>query len=303
MIFQQIWDADMNENGIFPLIDGLSDNKKNAAQGYVIVDMNPMPNEATTQGSEKDEISVFKEFLIPQSKQKSYDLFVKLHDNYDWKRNGKENNTLEEQEEVSTFLQFAIETKPMKLAREYAESNGHLATGSSDEEWIEMLKALWFKLILGKSTSYFEHVFLGEQGGQRKKLGGHHFWYHYLINDGPYVQLKKEDSIVFIRHVMVNKIEASQLAEVITIQYSLEEKDQNGNKTKLNKKVGGFFVGTSAEGLMALGTVAFLDGRQDIPTELNGEKLDITVFRTQDGEKHARTFFPKIKEAVTTGSR
>ncbi|MEK5141443.1 MULTISPECIES: hypothetical protein [Paenibacillus] len=303
MIFQQIWDADMKGNGILPLIDGLSDNKKDAAQGYVIVDMDPMLNEATTPGSEKDEISVFKESLIPQSKQQSYDLFIKLHDNYDWRRNGKEDNTPEEQEEVNTFLRFAIGTKPMQLAREYAESNGHLAAGSSDEEWMDMLKALWFKLILGKSTSYFEHVFLGEQGGQRRKLGGHHFWYHYLINDGPYVQLKKEDSIVFIRHVEVNKMEASQLAEVITIQYSLEEEDQSGRKTKLNKKVGGFFVGTSAEGLMALGTVAFLDGRQDIPTELNGEKLDITVFRTQDREKHARTFFPKIKEAVPAGSR
>lgn len=303
MIFQQIWEADMEGNGVIPLIDGLSDNKKEAAKGYVIVDMDPMPNEATTTGSEKDEISVFKEFLIPQSKQQSYDLFTKLHDNYNWIRDDKEDNTPEEQEEVNAFLRFAIGTKPMQLARDYAESNGHLTSGSSDEEWMEMLKALWFKLILGRSTSYFEHVFLGEQGSQRRKLGGHHFWYHYLINDGPYVQLKKKDSIVFIRHVEVNKMEASQLAEVITIQYSLEEEDQTGRKTKLNKKVGGFFVGTSAEGLMALGTVAFLDGRQEIPTELNGEKLDITVFRTQDQEKHARTFFPKIKEAVPVGSR
>ncbi|MDY8022018.1 hypothetical protein [Paenibacillus polymyxa] len=298
MIFQQIWEADMKENGILPLIKGLSDNQKDSEQGYVIVDMDPTPDQVTTPGSEKNEITVFKESHIPQSKQKSYDLFMKLHDNYNWIVDAKETTIPEEQTEVNEFLQFAIGTKPVQLAREYAQSNGHLADGSSDEEWMDMLKKLWFKLIKGKSTSYFEHVFLGEQGSKKRKLGGHHFWYHYLINDGPYVQLKKEDSIVFIKHVQVNKIEASKLAEVITIKYTLEEKKESGEKTKLFKDIGGFFVGTSAEGLLALGTVAFLDGRQHIPVELNGEKLDITVFRTTDGAKDARTFFPVIKEAV-----
>ncbi|KQO18416.1 hypothetical protein [Paenibacillus sp. Leaf72] len=298
MTFQKIWEADMKENGILPLIKGLSDNQKDPAQGYVIVDMNPQPDEASTPGSEKNEITVFKETLIPDSKQPSYDLFIKLHDNYDWKVGSKESTSPEEQAEVNDFLQFAIGTKPMQIAREYAESNGHLAAGNSDDDWKNMLKALWFKLIKGNSTSYFEHVFLGEQGSKRRKLGGHHFWYHYLINDGPFVKLEKEDSIVFIRHVEVNKIEASKLAEVITIEYSLEEIDNQGKKTKLIKNIGGFFVGTSPEGLLALGTVAFLDGREHIPVELNGEKLDITVFRTQDEKKDARTFYPVIKEAV-----
>ncbi|MCF2719559.1 hypothetical protein LWE69_21260 [Paenibacillus sp. UKAQ_18] len=291
----------MKENGIFPLIKGLSDNQKDSEQGYVIVDMDPTPDQVTTPGSEKNEISVFKEFHIPQNKQKSYELFAKLHDNYNWIVDAKEMTTSEEQAEVNEFLHFAIRTKPVQLAREYARSNGHLADGSSDEEWMDMLKTLWFKLIKGKSTSYFEHVFLGEQGSKKRKLGGHHFWYHYLINDGPYVQLKKEDSIVFIKHVQVNKIEASKLAEVITIKYTLEEKKESGEKTKLFKDIGGFFVGTSAEGLLALGTVAFLDGRQHIPVDLNGEKLDITVFRTTDGTKNARTFYPVIKEAVPVG--
>lgn len=303
MIFQQIWDADMKGNGVLPLIKGLSDHEKDTTQGFVIVDMNPIPDEVTTPGSEKNEITVFKETCIPKEKQQSYDLFIKLHDNYDWTVKGKENNTPEEQAEVNEFLRFAIGTEPMKLAREYAETNGHLAKGSSDEEWGNFLKELWFKLIKGKTTSYFEHVFLGEQGSQRRKLGGHHFWYHYLINDGPYVQLKKEDSIVFIKHVEVNKIEASKLAEVITIQYTLEEESQSGKKTKLIKNIGGFFVGTSAEGLMALGTVAFLDGNEHIPVELNGERLDITVFRTQDDAKNARTFYPVIKDAVKVGNR
>ncbi len=295
MTFQKVWEADMKGNGILPLIRGLSEDQKNPDQGYVIVDMNPTPDESPKLGSEKNEITVFKEVHIPENKKQSYNLFIKLHDNYNWEVGKNDPSSLEEQAEINEFLQFAIGTEPLRIARDFAQSNGHLSARSSDQQWMDMLKSLWFKQFRGNSTSYFEHVFLGEQGSKRKKLGGHHFWYHYLINDGPYVELQKEDSIVFIKHVEVNKIETSRMAEVITIRYSLEEKDNHGNRKKLMKDIGGFFVGTSAEGLMALGTVAFLDGRKHIPVELNGEKLDIAMFK--DGE-NARTFYPMIKEAV-----
>ncbi len=118
MIFQQIWEADMKGNGILPLIKGLSENQKDSEQCYVIVDMDPTPDQVTTPGSEQNEITVFKETHIPQSKQKSYDLFIKLHDNYEWLKDKKETTTPEEQAEVNEFLQFAIGTKPMQLARE-----------------------------------------------------------------------------------------------------------------------------------------------------------------------------------------
>ncbi|MNC52105.1 hypothetical protein D3C75_1014300 [compost metagenome] len=97
-------------------------------------------------------------------------------------------------------------------------------------------------------------------------------------------------------------MEESKLAEVITIKYTLEEQKQNGQSQILNKDIGGFFVGTSAEGLMAMGTVAYLDGRQHIPVELNGESFDLTVFHMEEnGKDHARTFYPVIKEAVPAG--
>ncbi len=43
----------------------------------------------------------------------------------------------------STYIMvIRLKTKPMQLARDYAESNGHLTSGSSDEEWIEK-RAIW----------------------------------------------------------------------------------------------------------------------------------------------------------------
>ncbi|MBW4082885.1 hypothetical protein [Paenibacillus sp. S150] len=303
MTFFKIWQADMDNNGVIPLIKGLSENQKQPEKGYVIVDMNPMPDSGSSAGgSEANEISVFAEVVIPESKQRSYDLFMKLHDNYDWRAKEKEASTPGEAAEINEFLQFAANTAPMRLARKYAEDHHQLKAGCSTEEWINMLKSVWFTTFMDKSTSYFEHVFLGEQGSKRRKLGGHHFWYHYYVNDGPFAALKKDDSIVFIKHVEVARTEHSRLAEVITIKYTLEERKPNGEPQILIKDLGGFFVGTSAEGLMAMGTVAFLDGRQDIPVEINGERLNLAVFRRkEDGKDYGRTFFPKIAEPVRAG--
>ncbi|MHA6530860.1 hypothetical protein [Paenibacillus sp. BAC0078] len=224
MIFNEIWEADMKSNGVLPLIKGVSEDQKKEDNGYVIVDMDPLPEpDSPVNGSERKEISVFKEVVIPASKQHSYDLFMKLHDK----------TISPETAEINEFLKFAANTPPMRLARKYAEDNHQLKAGCSMEEWIQFLKSIWFGTFKDNSTCYFEHVFLGEQGGKRHKLGGHHFWYHYYVN--------------------------------------------NGQSQILKKDIGGFFVGTSAEGLMAMGTVAYLDGREHIPVQFNGESIDLTV--------------------------
>ncbi|WP_019909907.1 hypothetical protein [Paenibacillus sp. HW567] len=290
MIFHEIWEADMTSNGVLPLIKGVSEDPKKTDTGYVIVDMNPMPEpDSSANASEHNKISVFKEVVIPAGKQRSYDLFMKLHDK----------TTSTGAAEINEFLGFAANTPPMRLARKYAEDNHQLKAGCSMEEWIQFLKAIWFEPFKGSNTCYFEQVFLGGQGGKRHKLGGQLFWYHYYVNDGPYEALKKADSIVFIKHVEVTRTEESKLAEVISIKYTLEEQENGGQSQISIKDAGGFFVGTSAEGLMAMGTVASLDGREHIPVELNGESFDLTVVHMKEnGKDLARTFYPVIKEAV-----
>ncbi|MCP3781577.1 hypothetical protein [Paenibacillus sp. MZ03-122A] len=298
MWVNEIWQADMKQNGLQPLIKGVSDNEKNASDGFVIVDRDPYPNESSTPSKER-QVHVLTEVYIPNIKMKSYELFRKLHDNYNWRRHQDDLPTTEEANEINNFLQFAITTEPMKIARIYAEKKGFLSNNSSNVEWIEKLKSMWFEQYKydDTSTSAFEHVFIGEEGDSPGKLDGHHFWYHYYINDGPFEITALEDTIYFLKYVEVNRLEKSNKAEFITIQYNYTKKDNQGEERLLKLK-GGFFVGLSAEGLLAIGTVAFLNGKEKILVEVNGEEFDLIVWRTQDEEKHPRTFFPKFRSAV-----
>lgn len=301
----EIWHADMKQNGLTPLIKDLSDHEGNLNDGYVIVDMNPFPNRNPNPSDER-QVNVLKKVVIPDHKIKSYELFKALHDNYNWRKNQDDPTPQQEWEEVDKLLQFAITTEPMKIARKFAEKKEFISSNSPDEEWINQLKALWFKQYEDNSTSLFEHVFIGEQGGRNRdddgySLGGHHFWYHYHINDGPFEMTNFEDNIVFLKHVEVTRLEKSNKAEVITIEYNYTKKDEHGEE-ELYKFKGGFFVGVSVEGLLAIGTVAFLVDSEDtdvkIEVALNEEVFDLIVWRTRDRFKNPRTFFPQIKSAV-----
>ncbi|MFC9539858.1 hypothetical protein ACFTQ7_08205 [Lysinibacillus sp. NPDC056959] len=296
MIFNDIWQADMKGNGLIPLIKGLSDNEKNEEMGYVIVNTNPFP-EGRNSNSSDGQVNVLETVVIPESKLASYELFKKLHDNYDWRRNHDDPTPQEELDEVKEFLNFAIKTEPMKIAREYAIESGQISANASDDDWIVLLKQIWFKQYYHNSTSAFEHVFIGEEG-RGNKLDGHHSWYHYYINDGPYEKTHQDDVILFLKTIQVNsRAEMSNKAEVITIRYEYKEKDNEGSKT-LIKQTGGFFVGLSTEGLLAMGTVGYFHNpeMENIPITINDEEYTLAVFKTEDGDKNLRTFYPKIPQ-------
>ncbi|MNW28061.1 Endoribonuclease XendoU [compost metagenome] len=301
MPFNRIWNADMSGNGILPLIKGVSDSEREEDKGYVIVDMNPFPDGEASRdlpGEEQErQVNVLTEVTIPTTKMASYELFKKFHDNYDWRARHNDPVTAEEEEEILKLLQFSINTKPMEIVREYAMEKGVIGTNSSDEDWLELIRDIWFGQYRRNSTSAFEHIFMGEQKG-RSELSGHHSWYHYHINDGPFEVTHNEDAIQFLKHVEVVGVERSHLAEVITIKYKYEQVDSAGNKKILHKEKGGFFVGISTEGLLALGTAAFLDGREHIHIEINGESYDLNVYRE---DSKLRTFFPVIEQAVPAG--
>ncbi|WP_164828036.1 hypothetical protein [Paenibacillus ehimensis] len=293
--FEEIWHADMNNgNGLLPLIKGVSDDEKNEQQGYVIVNQNPFPRGQKRERSQTRQVNVLEEVHIPDKKLESYSLFKKLHDNYDWRRNKNDETPQAELDEVNEFLNFAIKTAPMKIARDFAIDKGKISSTSSDEAWINELKSIWFNQYRRNSTSAFEHVFIGEQG-EEGSLSGHHSWYHYHINDGPFEVTHQEDKIRFLEEVEVITSEKSRKAEIITIKYIYSASDENG-RTDLMKSKGGFFVGLSTEGLLAMGTVGFLDPKQRaaIPFVLNGENYSMTVWKTQDNRQDPRTFFPKF---------
>ncbi|OKP84408.1 hypothetical protein [Paenibacillus sp. P32E] len=298
MIFAKIWQADMESSGVIPLVKGLSDGQKDIHNGYVVVDMNPLSGQYSGEGDDSNEIKVFKEVVIPDGKRLSYDLFMQLHNYYDQSFKQRDPASPKNIKEINEFLEYAAITAPMRLARKYAEDYHHIRAGCSKEEWIDTLRSIWFRASKGDSPSYFEQVFIGEQGGNRRTFGEHHFWYHYCVNNGPVESIRNENSNVLIKHIDVGRSEKSNLAEVITLTYTYEEIRSNGSKKNQVRDLGGFFVGTSAEGLMALGTVAYLDGRAQIPMELNGEAFDLMMYRTEDTAKNPLSFSPRFKTPV-----
>ena len=61
----------------------------------------------------------------------------------------------------------------------------------------------------------------------------------------------------------------------------------------LYEPIGGFWIGCSIEGLMALGTVRFFE-RGRIETAINGARYEIELYRSPDG-RSLRTFFPRFR--------
>ncbi|QQZ60732.1 hypothetical protein JI735_30440 [Paenibacillus sonchi] len=296
MDFAKIWQADMEGNGLLPLIKGGSDTQKDPQKGYVIVDLNPLSGEESEAGggNGKNQITVFKEVVIPDGKRYSYDLFRKLKNNYKSVAGKKDAVSAAEHEQIHEFLAYAAVSAPLRQARKYAEDHHQIKAGCSKEEWVETLRSIWFQPS-NDGTSFFEHVFIGEQGS---KWGGHQFWYSYHLNEGPNETLQKEDSNIVIKLAEAGQTGKSSLAEVITIKYTLEETNKNGDKQTLTTDISGLFVGISAEGLMALGTVAYLDGRTRIPVELNGTSFDLIMHKTGDREENPQSFYPQMKTPV-----
>lgn len=239
-IYQAIWDADMKSNGIRPLP---TTENRDISEGYVVVDTE----------SYTPEHPIFKDVHIPDRKRSSYQLIEKLFDNYTLNQMNKERNTLNESKEVEEFLIMAINSPPVKIAKKFIEEKSNKEF--NEFQWYTYLHTLWFRQFnweSGKDLSGFEHVFIGEQ--KKRKLVGHHFWYKYWLEDNADLNKHNRDQIELI---CVN-LNEQKLARpyVITVGYHLKAFDyEKKHFIDIFKKKCTFFVGISAEGLLALGTV------------------------------------------------
>lgn len=276
-IYQKIWDADMKGNGIRPISIG---EKGNPAEGYVVVDTE----------SCGPEHCLFKEVHIPSQKKGSYQLVEKLFDNYTLNQTNKERNTRSETKEVEEFLQNAMDSPPVQLAKAFIEEKSN--TGIDDQHWYTYLHDRWFRQFnwdSGKDLSGFEHVFIGEQN--RKRLVGHHFWYKYWLEDNASLNKHHKDQIELD---CINLEQQQKTAPyVLTMGYHLKAFDYEKRRfIEISKKRCGFFVGMSAEGLLALGTVrAMFDADDPQFLNLNGENYHLELFMSPDN-KCIRTFYP-----------
>jgi len=79
-IYQAIWDADMEGNGLRPIS---TTEDKDTSQGYVVVD---------TESCDPEH-HILKEVYIPKEKRSSYQLVEKLFNNYALNQKNKEENS------------------------------------------------------------------------------------------------------------------------------------------------------------------------------------------------------------------
>lgn len=83
--------------------------------------------------------------------------------------------------------------------------------------------------------------------------------------------------------------------EVVTLAYKWEAYDyQAKERRSLYKPIGGFWVGCSIEGLMALGTVrCLIEARAPKEAIINNAKYALKVFRSSNNQS-MRTFYPEF---------
>lgn len=280
-IYQAIWEADMRGNGIRPIS---TTEKGDISEGYVVVDTDTC----------NPEHRILKEVHIPDRKRFSYQLIEKLFDNYKLNQANQEKNTMYESKEVEEFLQMAIHSLPCQVAKEFIEEKTNRKF--DEQEWYTYLHELWFKQFYWESgidLSGFEHVFVGEQ--KKKKLVGHHFWYKYWLEDNAELNQHHRDQI---QMTCANHHEQNPATPyVITVGYHLDAFDYEKKRfIKTIKKRCAFFVGISAEGLLALGTVRALP-EVYLPESfvINNVHYQLELYKSPDGQS-IRTFYPKMMD-------
>lgn len=287
-IYQAIWDADQAGSGIKPLL-ATSNDAGQKEHGFIRV---------LTKTETLRDPNILFDLALPPHKRTTYDLAHALFDNYALDEQHGEAETPEEREEIHDLLDAVVDSPPMLVARQYVEE----ATGTSvsSARWYATLLEMWFRTFSAggdPALSGFEHVFVGEQQGP--KVQGYHFWYKYYLDDG---MAQREgiraafpglddDRIVYLRGQYKDGQE--QFPESVTISYKWMAPDYDAQVLRpLTKPTGGFFVGCSVEGLMALGTVrAHLGARAPKEAVINGARYELKVFRSENNQ-HIRTFYP-----------
>ena len=287
-IYQRIWNADQSESGVVPILDTVAGDPE---LGFVKVN--------TRLDSQDKSLRAMPDAVIPDAKRRTYDLCRELFDNFALSERDEEQDTPEEREEVHDLVHAMVDTAPMQVAREYVARATD--TSITRERWYNTLMEMWFRRFSqggDPHLSGFEHVVVGEQQGS--KAQGYHFWYKYYLDDGfahmvddaqAHFPGLEDDRIVYLG--TKHKAGQEQYPETLTISYRWFAPDYDRDAIRpLTKPIGGFFVGCSVEGLLAIGSVrAHLGARAPKEAVINGANYSLKLFRS-DNNRHVRTFYP-----------
>ncbi|MGH1479858.1 MAG: hypothetical protein ACRBM6_14270 [Geminicoccales bacterium] len=279
--YQRIWDADQGHRGVPAIRAG---DRGDHSIGFVRVD---------EKGGRDRDHKIIAEVSIPKEKRETYDLTKALFDNYRLDQTKREETTQDEAQEMLALLEPLTDSAPMEETRRYlGDQRGDTY---SRDEFQSILFDIWFRQYddgRNLDLSGFEHVVVGEQ--KAGTVSGYHFWYRYYLDD--FGLLGTGDDIDFEgnrypRHIVG---EALALPDVVTLAFRWRAQDHNAQVERpLFKPVGGFWVGCSIEGLMALGTLRFFEPRHS-EAVINRARYEVDLFKSPD-RKSIRSYFPIFK--------
>jgi poly(U)-specific endoribonuclease len=246
----------------------------------------------------------------------TYKTFIRLLDNYITRVNDTEILEVKEQQEIDAFLDAILPTKPIQLAWKYI--NQELGETFSEKQFRAKLQRVWFELYTnyyqGRATHFcsgFEHVFVGEaklpadfrqtRNGTLTlgEISGYHSWVKFYSDE----QFRNVNFLGY-KYDLGRGI-VPQTPNVITLQMTQNITNTKGEVVaQLFKQMGGFFVGSSPECEIAMGTVAFFESvhnqlkKDRRRTTVNGAIYDLVMYRniTPNGSRgeFVRSFYPEF---------
>ncbi len=279
--YQHVWDADQSHRGI-PAI-GARD-RGDETIGFARVD---------ELGGRDTDHRVIAEVSIPEAKRETYDLVKALFDNYRLDQTKREDITQAEAREMLTLMEVVTDSAPMEaVKRQLGDQRGKVY---SRDEFQTLIFDIWFRQYddgRNLDLSGFEHVVVGEQ--KEGTVSGYHFWYRYYLDD--FGLLGTGDDIDFNGSRYPRHLAGAALAvpDVVTLAFRWRAEDQDaGVERPLFKPTGGFWVGCSVEGLMALGMMRFFQRSRD-DVSINRARYEIDLYKSPDRQS-IRSFFPIFK--------
>ena len=236
---------------------------------------------------------------------------IKLLDNYQFDNQKAEIITRVEQAEIAQFITDICQTKPMQIAREYIQTQ--LDFQFDLTSFGQRVKSIWFDLYTNyfgdraiRDASGFEHIFVGEGKYDYDsvvneisgEISGYHSWLKFYLDE-------KANRVNYLGHNYdIQGDIGVENPYIATVQMLWQEQDSKEQlPVKLFKKKGCFFIGTSPECEMAMGTVAYYESlanhqfkAEKRKTTINGSTYNLALYRNTkiDGSRgnYLRSFYP-----------
>lgn len=299
-IYQQIWNSDHNKLLVSPRDN---DGSWCDPEADILLD-------EQVQAFGKRDLDLATKplfYRVNDEKLNSISTFVsciKLLDNYNFDNQQAEIITRAEKAEVAKFITEICQTKPLQLARKYI--NTKLNFHFNPTSFSEQVKSIWFDLYTNyfgdraiRDASGFEHIFVGEgkydyisaANQISGEISGYHSWLKFYLDE-------KASQVNYLGHNYDLQGDVGvDNPYIATVQMLWQGEDPKEKlPIKLFKKKGCFFIGTSPECEVAMGTVAYYESLAN--HKFNEEKRKITI----NGSEYYLALYRNTQADGTRGS-